>query len=691
MRWCMRLGLLLLLLGIMLTGCGALWVNNLPIDKLATPLPLASVLYDKDGKAVSKLGTPAQVEPVKLADIARPMRDAIVAIEDRRFYKHEGVDFNGLARAVYRNAKSGGIVEGGSTITQQLAKNVFLSPDRTYKRKLREAALAMRIEMSYSKDKILEMYLNQIYFGEGAWGIQKAARHYFGKKASELTLPEAALLAGLPKAPNNYSPVKHPKAAFERRNLVLGLMREQGMITEDEYMQASHAPLKLYKGKTLELRGNYPSYVEAVLAEAEKKYGISEKELMTGGYRVYTGLDLKVQTALERAFAKDELFPPNRDDIPVQAGMAVTDPKSGQIRGLIGGRGDTANRGLNRAIDIRRQPGSAIKPLAVYGPAIEKGFRPDSVLQDKPIDFAGYRPKNSGGKYRGAVSLTQALIHSHNVPAVWLLNEIGVGTGASYVRKAGIPLRDEDVNLSLALGGMSGGVSPLQLAQAYGALANGGVMREAHAIVKIVGADGKLVEKAKPHAARVFRKETSYRMTRLLEKVVEDGTGKRAALERPVAGKTGTTQLPKTKEFAGLKGSRDVWFAGYTPELVAAVWMGYDRTDPMHFMDASGGTYPAALFRKIMAAALDGTPVRDFAIPRSYGLQPASIAGAMSAAAAQKPVQVEQAKPKTKAQINQERRWKKRVEAWNKKQEKLRKEREKRADRKAEKGKKRGK
>jgi penicillin-binding protein 2A len=609
----------MLLLTAVIILSGALWVSNQNIDKLASPLPAPTVIYDLHGKPASKLAA-SPIIPVKLTAISKHMQQAIVAVEDRRFYDHTGVDAGALGRAMFRNASAGGVVEGGSTITQQLAKNVFLSAEKSYKRKLKEAAIAIKIENMYTKDQILELYLNQIYFGGGSWGVEKASRTYFGKNASELTLPEAALLAALPKAPTHYSPVTHKEAAVERRNLVLGLMKEQGYVTEAECKQAQATPLKLNNVQGDALSGKYPSYADYVLEEATARFGLSEKELLTGGYKIYTGLDPKVQQAMEGVYADKAFFPESPDKTLVQSGAVVTDPATGEIKGMVGSRGARSFRDLNRASQIKRQPGSAFKPLAVYAPALEKGYDAESVLYDGKLDIDGYQPNNSDGRYHGNVSLREALIRSYNIPAVWLLNEMGAGTGFDYVRRTGIELTDGDRNLSLALGGLSEGVSPLQMAQAYGALANGGKMNEAHAITQIADQEGHVIAKAELREKQVYKQETAFRMTRLLEEVVKEGTGKRAALSRPTAGKTGTTQLPGTNEFAGLDGSKDVWFVGYTPELAAAVWMGYDQTDSTHYMTASGGTYPAVLFREMMTRALDGVAVKDFNIPDSYDI-----------------------------------------------------------------------
>ncbi|CAM4412628.1 transglycosylase domain-containing protein [Paenibacillus tarimensis] len=595
---------------------GAWWVSSQDINKLGEPLHGQTLLFDRNGGQYAALSS-SKIIPVPLAEIPKHLVNAVVAVEDKRFYEHEGVDLSALGRAAVRNIRAGGVVEGGSTITQQLAKNVLLNADRTMARKLKEAAMAVKIELVYDKDEILEMYMNQIYFGEGAWGVEQAARVYFGKSAAGLGLAESALLAALPKAPSHYSPYTDEGRALERRNLVLQLMAEQGYITADERKQAQAEPIRT-SGEREAPGRKYPYYVDYVLQEAEETYGLTERELLSGEYRIYTHLDPKVQEAVEQVYADNSMFPEQADDIPVQSGAVVSEPSSGAIRGLVGGRGGQVYRGLNRASQIRRQPGSAFKPISVYAPALAEGYKADSRLYDGELDIGGYRPRNYDGSSRGEVSLKEALVHSYNVPAVWLLNEIGLGKGWDYAMKAGFKLLPEDRNLSLALGGLQQGVSPLELGQAYGAFANGGMMMESHAIVRIENKAGTVIGEASPAKTRLLSENDAYTMTLLLEEAVKSGTGTRAALERPAAGKTGTTQLPDTEMFQGLDGSKDIWFAGYTPELAAAIWMGYDKTDADHYMQATGGTYPAVLFQRIMSLALAGEPVRPFPVPDGY-------------------------------------------------------------------------
>ena len=598
-------------------GAASVWINGQNIDRLEDPLPEPSLIFDVNGEPASQLSG-AQMVPISIEDMSQYLLDAIVAVEDQRFWDHSGVDASAMARAFFRNTQAGGVVEGASTITQQLAKNLFLSSEQTYDRKLREVALAIKIDQSYDKREILEMYLNQIYFGEGAWGVQQASLAYFGTNASELTLAQSALLAALPKAPSNYSPFVDMERAVQRRNLVLSLMHQQGKITEQEMQQAQAEEIVLNEGSPNELSGQYMSYVNHVIAEAEALYGLTEDEMLRGGYRIYTNLDPKVQESMEAVYQEETLFPESPDEIIVQSGAVLLDPQTGGIRGIVGRRGDPVFRGFNYATQLKRQPGSAFKPIAVYAPALEEGYTPSSELEDTEMDFDGYTPRNSDRRTRGTVTLEQAVEWSYNIPTVWLLDEMGIDKGLDYIHRLGIPTTERDVNLSLALGGLDQGVSPLQMASAYSAFANEGKRTTPHAITRIEHKDGSVVAEADVQQEQVLQPQTAYMMTELLQGVIEDGTGKKADLDRPAAGKTGTTQLPDLPEFEGLNGTRDAWFVGYTPELVAAVWMGYDKTDAEHYMTTSGGDFPARVFQALMTRALDGVPVSEFTVSEEY-------------------------------------------------------------------------
>lgn len=612
------LSLSILLLFLLSMGFFAFWVMSLDVSKLQSPLAQPTTIYDRNGNKVSELSS-SKITPVPISKIPQKMREAIIDTEDRRFYEHKGVDVWSIFRALIHDLRSGGFSEGGSTITQQLAKNLFLPSDKTLDRKFKEAAYAFKIELNLSKDQILEEYLNQIYFGEGQWGIQNAARFYFGKNAEDLNLEESAMLAGLPKAPSLYSPLKNKDKALERRNQVLSLMKEQNDITAADFQRTLSAPITLRKGELKDLSGKFAPYVDYVIEEAISRYGFTEDQLLTGGLQIYTEMDSKVQQAAETVYEDNQYFPEGRPDQMIQSGMAILDQHTGGIRGLVGYRGESPFRSFNHASQLKRQPGSSIKPLTVYGPALEKEYTPSSLLYDGPLNLNGYSPQDYDYQTRGQVTMEEALRNSWNIPAVWLLNEIGLDTGLSFAQKAGLPLTQADRTLSLALGGISSGVSPLQMAQAYSTFANLGTMNKAYAITKITSANGYVFVQAKPETVQVTSPQNAYTMTRLLENVVDNGTGKNAFFGRPAAGKTGSVELPHTQEFSGIsKGSKDVWFVGYTPELTAAVWMGYDKTDRNHYLTISGGSGPAVIFREVLSRALKNNPIENFEMPQGY-------------------------------------------------------------------------
>ncbi|PDO11617.1 MAG: hypothetical protein BLM47_00360 [Candidatus Reconcilbacillus cellulovorans] len=599
-------------LAIILNGYRLLAAN---LDKLN--LSEATIVYDAEGREIAKLyGAEGNREIVSLNEIPELLRKTVIAVEDRRFYEHQGVDYWAIGRALYRDIVSRSLAEGGSTITQQVAKNIFIAdPKKTFFRKATEASIALALERTKTKDEILELYFNRIYFGESAYGIEAASKLYFGKsvKSGELTVAEIAMLAGLPKNPNGYSPFRNPERAKERRAVVLSIMAEQGLITEEEKNRAMNEPFRLNDRVPAV---QHPAYVDYAVDEVERLAGISEEELFRGGYRIYTALDPKVQNAVERVFANDALFPKkaaSQTDSPESA-MVVVRPSDGRIVAMVGGR-EYARKGLNRAT-VRRQPGSAFKPIAVYGPAIESGkWTPDSILEDVKRCFDDYCPENYNGKYLGNVTMRQALRDSINVPAVWLLDNLvrdagGFGPVFRFIRNLGIELDEKnDRHLAIALGGLTSGVTPLEMAQAYGVFANQGVLVPAHAVLRVEDSRGRTVYTAAAKPKQVIRPSTAYWLTVMLQEAVVSGTGKKARMDRPVAGKTGTTQEP------GKKGAnRDIWFVGYTPQYAAAVWIGFDRPDALHSLTADSGQ-AAAVFSAAMRLALEGVPKGEFKRP----------------------------------------------------------------------------
>lgn len=605
-------GLTILVVALLIVIAG-----QVDLSSLKDPLPKPLIVYDMNNVAVSSRSS-TQFTAVPLSEIPENLIAAVIAVEDKRFYDHSGFDFLGILRSAWRNFQAGSIVSGGSTLTQQLAKNLFLSPEQTYSRKFKEIITAYRIERQYSKKEILELYLNQVYFGEGAWGVQDAAQMYFSKNIQDITLSESALLAGLLKAPTHYSPYKDIKKAKERRDIVLSLLYDQKSIDKSSYEKAVNEEIILRDTKLEDLRGEYPGYVDYVIEEAINKYGIDEEYLLKGGLHVFTQMDPVVQGAIETAYANDGLFPVSSGKEIVQSASIVLDPSSGGIRGLIGYRGQHFYRGFDRATQLKRQPGSAIKPLAVYAPALENGYKPSSIITDMKTDFNGYTPTNINGIYQESVTLRDALIHSINIPAVALLNEMGIDKGIDFLERSGIPMNKDDHNLSIALGGFTEGVSPLQMAQAFSTFPNLGTMNEAHAITKITSSTGETLLEVASQSTSVMKPENAYTMTQMLIGVINEGTGGNAALGRPTAGKTGTTQLPETDAFKGVKGANDAWFVGYTPELVTAVWVGYDKTDPNAVMQSTGGNHPAKIFQAIMSKALQNKAVSSFMIPKNY-------------------------------------------------------------------------
>ena len=580
------------------------------ISSLKNELPQATVFYDINGEVASKVSANKN-EGVSISRVPKSMKNAVIAIEDRRFYQHHGIDLIGITRALINDIKARGMVEGGSTITQQLTKNTLLTSQKTLKRKVDEVFLAMKIERQYSKQEILQMYLNQIYFGDGAWGIKHAARNYFGKEVKDLSIGESALLAGIIKAPSALNPYHHLEKAIQRKNLVLGQMKKQGFLTTREYEQAINEKVVLNNNGGDPFRGKYPHYVDQVFEEAIKEYHLSQDELLTSGYQIYTKLDPNMQNAMEKTFQNEALFPKGTDQI-VQSGGILIDPQTGGIRAMVGGRGEHTFRGYNRATGLKAQPGSTIKPLAVYTPALEAGWKITDMLMDEPMSFGEYEPSNYNHEYAGEVPMYEAVKDSKNVSSVWLLNEIGIEKGLDSTKRFGIPLVKGDRNLTLALGGLEHGVSPLIMAEAYSVFPNNGVRTKAHVIKKIVDADGNTVAEWKEKKDRVTTKEVTDQMTTMLLGVVEHGSGKSAQIAgREIAGKTGSTQVP----IEGVTGVKDQWFVGYTPQLVGAVWVGYDKTDEKNYLKTTSSAGAAIVFREVMKEALKGSPAKSFTVP----------------------------------------------------------------------------
>lgn len=578
----------------------AVLASQANVESLKAGLSQSTVIYDKNEEIATEITT-NRTSGVEVDEIPEHVRNAVVAIEDHRFYEHNGFDIKGITRVFFKNLLAGRITGGGSTITQQLAKNALLSPEKTYRRKIEELFLAVELEKTYKKDEILQMYLNQSYFGSGAWGIGQASKKYFNKDIQNVSISEAALLAGLLQSPSARDPYKHLDRAIERRNVVLSRMLENKLISEAEYEAAKKEEVHLEDGGGSFIKRDYPFYVDAVLDEAIRKYGLTQEEILTRGYQIYTNMDQNIQTALEKVYAKDSVFPKGRGGEIVQSGAVVLDPHNGGVLGLVGGRGEYVFRGFNRATHLQAQPGSTLKPLAVYTPAIEEGYLVTSILQDEQKTYGKYTPTNPNGVYKGDVPMYEAVENSLNASTVWLLNEIGLEKGLDSLKRFGIPLTDEDKYLGIALGGMHKGISPLRLAEAYSTFANEGKRHDGHLITKIVGPTGNVIAEHKGKSTRVTSKSVVREMNSMLLNVVESGTGTAAKISGvEIAGKTGSTQLP----YEDINGSKDQWFVGYTPNIVGAVWLGYDKTDREHYLSNSSSENVVPIFRAIMEQSL---------------------------------------------------------------------------------------
>ena len=570
--------------------------QELDVRKI-TAAPQTGLMYDSEGALLTKIRGAENRVVIPLEQIPLHTQQAFLAAEDLRFYSHRGVDVVRLAGALVANLREGSYAQGGSTITMQLIRQSHLSTQKTIARKLEEIWLAFQLERQMSKDEILAMYLNYIYFGSGAYGIQAASQTFFGVDASELSLAQAASLAASIKAPSYYSPAANEEANRTRRNYILSTMLENGMIDTSEYTTAVNATVTLAAKEPEVLEHGW--FVDAVLDEAEKLLGMSSDQVLTGGFIIDTTLSREHQRVLEEQFTRD-VFPANASDgTKVQAAAACVDVRTGEVLAIVGGREYEVRRGFNRATQLRRQPGSALKPLAVYAPAIDQyGYTPASVLKDEPTNFNGYKPRNAGYTYYGNVSIRSALSSSLNVAAVALMNEIGVQAGRDYLSKVGIPLDDRDANLSLALGSMTYGVSPVELAAAYAPFGNGGSFRGAHFIRRISDSSGRVLYQHRDSGTQVLKATSAYLMTSLMQSVTSSGTGaKLSAAGTPVAGKTGTVNMTGG-------GNRDIWMAAYNSEITCAFWMGFDEPDAQHKLQGwvSGGDNTAAMARNYFKA-----------------------------------------------------------------------------------------
>ena len=601
-----------------------LYIKTRDVSALTEPLPTATVIYDREGEQVSVF-RPNKIEGISTDQIPDIMKLAVVAVEDQRFYEHDGFDLIGTTRAMVNNLKARRVVQGGSTLTQQMVKNVFLTHDQTFKRKLDEFFLAKKVEQQFSKNEILGIYLNQVYFGEGAWGIKRAAEIYYGKEPKDLTINEAATLAGLLPAPSVLNPIKNEERAKNRRNVVLQLMYEQQFISKQQLEETREQPIELNPKSSSLFNVNYPSYMTHVIQEAVSKYGLTESEVLSGGYHIYTALDQPTQTALENIFADSTNFPKGSDGETPQSSGIIIHPETGRIIALIGGR-ENKFQDYNRVSRLTRQPGSTIKPLLVYTPALEKGYDLFDMLNDSPVEFGNYKPQNFSRTFKGEVTMYDAVLNSYNVPAVSVLHEMGLPTAINMAEKLYLPITEEDRNLAaLALGGLDKGVTLQQMAEAYTIYPNKGEITETHTITKLVDRNGNVIASFDGQKERVTSEEVAQKMTYMLKGVVDNGTGRNAQISgREVAGKTGSTQVVG----AQVNGTSNQWFIGYTPELVGAFWIGYDRLSPDLYIPAvQGAGNPAAkIFQQAMSEALEDIPSSSFGLPTYKQPKPKNVA-----------------------------------------------------------------
>ena len=583
--------------------------QKLDASKL-TVLAQTSTLYDGQDHVITKLKGNENRTLITFDDIPLHTQQAFIAAEDVRFYKHNGIDVYRMFGALRSNLQSGSLAEGASTITQQLAKLTHLSSEKTLRRKLEEIYLAFQIEHAYSKNDILTMYLNTVYFGRGAYGIQAAAQAYFGIDAKALTLTQSACLAAIIKAPSVYAPHISPENNKNRRNYILNVMYENGFIDSELLRDAQSESVWVIAQQ--DEPQVYSWYVDEILRESAQILECSADEIISGGFQIHTSFDPQLQAIADRVYEDKGLFPANASDgTPLQSAMAVVDTHTGAILAMIGGRDYTTRRGLNRATQMRRQPGSALKPLAVYGPALELGYTPASVLLDEKISFGNYTPRNAGDRYYGLVTMRTAVRNSLNTTAVRLLEEIGMDASVRYLRKLGIPVQESDRNLSLALGSMTYGVTPVELAAAYVPYANGGTFYSPHCVNRICSADGNILYERNEQGNQVMTAQNAYLMTSLLQSVITNGTGTRLlAANTPLAGKTGTVSMTG--------GNRDIWMAVYNSEISVAVWMGFDQTDANHKLPngITGGRNTASLAASFFKQAYTGKEKPEFIQPK---------------------------------------------------------------------------
>ena len=642
----LKIAIMLLVFAVIVVGAGALsivysYVKDTPEFNPGNLRPaVTSYIFDRNGVELAGLYDEQNRIEVSLEAIPDHVIHAFIAIEDERFYEHYGVDPMAIARAFVINLRQGDWTEqGGSTITQQLIKNAFLTPEKTFRRKVQEAWLSLKMERQFSKSEILEIYLNQIYFAHGAYGIEAAAIVYFNKNVGELTIAEAAMLAGIPRSPNYYSPYKNPEIAKQRQSLVLSKMHELGYISNTELQEARNT--ELYFAEPPSREYPYPYFVDYVLHHElirilrdmpeydsrEEAYDV----IYNAGLRVHTTLDTEAQLIVEDILNNEELYPQrtvrvdmvkmknllsenNYSSYPEevltdhgipqpQSAAVIAHPVTGEVLALVGGR-EYSEYNQDLRFISRRQPGSAIKPIVAYAPAMEEGLiSPGSIIDDSPFARGSWGPENFDRRFRGLVTVRESLVRSLNVPAVKTLAQVTPEVGLAYAERMGLStIHTDDYNLSTAIGGMTYGVTAFDMAQAFGVLANQGIKTTMHTVKRIEDSSGQVIYEFRNEPDDVLSPQTAYLMNDILKDVVRSGTAARLRVGRPVAAKTGTTS-----------DNRDAYLVAYTPDLVVSFWMGHDIQTLGRIEGGSGSTI--VFMNEIITKIMGDKPPLDFERP----------------------------------------------------------------------------
>lgn len=585
------------------------------VGDLQAALKATTVIYDKDGNEAGALSGQKGTY-VELEAISPNLQQAVIATEDRTFYKNSGINYKRTILAVLTLGRSG----GGSTITQQLAKNAFLTQEQTISRKAREYFLALEINKKYSKEEILTMYLNNAYFGNGVWGVEDASQKYFGTSASQLTVEQAAVIAGMLKGPEIYNPYYSIEYATNRRNTVLQAMVDAGYLDQatadaDAQIDLASQLNDTYGGR--QSNYSYPSYFDAVMAEAIDRYGLKESDIINNGYRIYTELDQNSQASMQLIYNDESLFPNSAyDGSYAQSASVALDPKTGGVRALVGrinSSEDATFRSFNFATQSKRSPGSAIKPLVAYTPAIVAGWSINQDLDNHTETYGTYTLHNFDYSTSDTVPMYQALAMSYNLPAVSIVNTLGIGKAFEYGKKFGLNMDQVEQVLGVAIGsGVS--TNPLEMAQAYAAFTNDGVMKDGHLITRIETASGKVLVKRQEESKRVMDKSVADKMTSMMLGTFTNGTGTNADVYGyTLAGKTGTTETSFNPDL-----TNDQWIIGYTPDLVISQWVGFERTDEQHYIDGTNSWMAPNVFQTVAAAILPNTAGTEFSVENAY-------------------------------------------------------------------------